>query len=165
MAGRQRRKDVPGQPEETDEREDMRDLNFHSDDELEPPPHKGPDPDDEVRNAGLTGASMPEDASTEDDLTPETLFHEDGVRWPNEPHDEVPPDEQFKEVNLDEVGAGEGLDEAELGRVKPLDKKPWDGDPSAPLGPGPTAEADEEFPSGDEEPDKAREEDEEYSGS
>ena len=32
------------------------------------------------------------------------------------------------------IGAGKGLDEAELGRAQPLDGKEWDGDPKKPYG-------------------------------
>lgn len=47
-------------------------------------------------------------------------------------------------VDADEIGAGTGLDEAELARVDPLDGKPWDGDRSEALS-SPSL-ADEDFP-------------------
>lgn len=47
-------------------------------------------------------------------------------------------------VDADEIGAGTGLDEAELARVDPLDGKPWDGDRREALS-SPTL-ADEDFP-------------------
>jgi hypothetical protein len=64
---------------------------------------------------------------TDDELTPETLIHEDGARSPNEPGGNVPADQILSTRHEDEIGEGYGLDEAELARVKPLDGKPWDG--------------------------------------
>jgi hypothetical protein len=52
--------------------------------------------------------------------------------------------DDMKVVDASEIGAGTGLDEAELGRVDPLDGKPWDGNPEEPLLPG--EQADEDFP-------------------
>ena len=45
------------------------------------------------------------------------------------------PEEDLKVVDAEEIGGGNGLDEAELGRADPLDGKPWDGDPDEPLAP------------------------------
>ncbi len=143
-------------------RDPYQDLSFEGElfdnAEPEPPPQRQPDPDDEVRQAGLTGAAIPGDGSTEDDMTPETLFHEDGVRWPNEPHDHLEPEEQLTEKSKNEIGAGHGLDEAELGRLKPLDKNRWDGDPTEPM--GTSSEPDEDYPIDDQEPERVVEEDE-----
>lgn len=82
--------------------------------------------DQRVREAGMTGASMPDHQPTDDDLSPETLIDEDGARSPNEPGDDGGPlDRRVRLVGAAEAGAGRGLDEAELGRVDPLDGKPW----------------------------------------
>lgn len=78
-----------------------------------------------TRDAGLTGASHPGEEATLDDLTPETLLPEDGARSPSESGDSVPADSTLTKAKKDEIGGGQGLDEAELGRVDPLDGKPW----------------------------------------
>lgn len=79
-----------------------------------------------VREAGMTGASMPDHQPTDDDLSPETLIDEDGARSPREAGDEGGPlDRRVRLVGAAEAGTGRGLDEAELGRVDPLDGKPW----------------------------------------
>ena len=78
-----------------------------------------------VRKAGLTEAALPGTGPTDDDLSPETLIHEDGARSPFDPGEGAPADETYRMVSEGEIGAGHGLDEAELGRVAPLDGKPW----------------------------------------
>ncbi|QIB49852.1 MULTISPECIES: serine kinase/phosphatase [Pseudomonas] len=84
---------------------------------------------DRAAEAGLTEASQPGEGPTMDDATPETLMPEDGSRSPLEAGDGGgPTDQDFSVVDEDDIGAGGGLDEAELGRVKPLDGKPWDGE-------------------------------------
>ncbi|GGY78939.1 hypothetical protein GCM10011613_24640 [Cellvibrio zantedeschiae] len=64
-----------------------------------------------------------------DDLEPEDLINEDGACSPREPSADLPADEDLTIVDADEIGAGYGLDEAELAHVKPLDGKPLDGKP------------------------------------
>lgn len=145
--------DLEDQAEKARDRRD--DLSFE-DEKPEPPPQRGSDPDEEVRQAGLTGAAVPGDATTEDDLTPETLYDEDGVRWPDQPHANPAPEDQLSEKNKDEVGAGRGLDEAELGRLKPLDRKRWDGDPTETT--GASSAPDEDFPTDEQEPERFVEE-------
>ncbi|MGQ7958080.1 hypothetical protein ACUTAF_10270 [Pseudomonas sp. SP16.1] len=93
-------------------------------DEVERPAGK---PADEP---GLTGGatlseSEHEDNVSLDDLSPDTLFDQSGARSPLEPGDDGPADEQLRTVEDSEIGAGGGLDEAELGRSAPLDGKPW----------------------------------------
>lgn len=85
-------------------------------------------PPEREREAGLTGASHPGEGATDDDMTPETLIPEDGSRSPSETGDRFPADSTLRRVDEDEIGGGEGLDEAELGRAKPLDGKPWSQD-------------------------------------
>ena len=81
-----------------------------------------------VREAGQTAASQPGDAPTDDDLSPETLIHEDGALSPREAGDDVPADRSYRIVGPDEAGGVFGLDEAELAHVDPLDGEPWSDD-------------------------------------
>lgn len=81
--------------------------------------------DQRVREAGMTGASMPDHQPTDDDLSPETLIDEDGARSPREAGDDGGPlDRRVRLVGAAEAGAGRGLDEAELARIDPLNGKP-----------------------------------------
>ena len=93
-------------------------------------------------NIGLTQAETIDMNPTDDDVTPETLIHEDGARSPYEPGSDEPFDESLTIVDESEIGGGVGLDEAELARVNPLDGKPWDGAPGEPLNPEPPYEGD-----------------------
>lgn len=89
-----------------------------------------------VREAGMSGGETlgsgeHEDGISEDDLSPETLYDESGARDSDEYPEETqggPLDTELTTVDASEIGGGSGLDEAELGRVKPLDGKPWDGE-------------------------------------
>jgi hypothetical protein len=67
--------------------------------------------DDESQSPATPGGSP-----TLDDLSPETLIHEDGARSPHEPGEDTPTDKNLRIVTKDEIGAGYGLDEAELAR-------------------------------------------------
>ncbi|PUA29105.1 MAG: hypothetical protein B0W54_00350 [Cellvibrio sp. 79] len=80
--------------------------------------------DPTIRTAGLTEASQPGEGPTNDDLTQETLILEDGARSPHEPQqgNVEPADKTLSIVHDDEIGAGSGLDEAELARAEPLNK-------------------------------------------
>ncbi|MDU8459151.1 serine kinase/phosphatase [Pseudomonas syringae group sp. J254-4] len=78
-------------------------------------------PDQRVREAGLTGASTDDHHSTDDDLSPETLIHEDGARSPNEQGEDDPADLDLTVVDEDDIGGGNGLDEEELAILDPLD--------------------------------------------
>jgi hypothetical protein len=69
-------------------------------------------PDQRARKAGMTGATNDNDV-TDDDLSPETLIREDGQA-----------DWELRIVDEDDIGGGDGLDEAELARQDPLDGKP-----------------------------------------
>lgn len=111
-------------------------LDFNDD---EPPTRAGERvPDDDVaraepahrvREAGITGGSVIDDDRTMDDLTPDTLISEDGARSPAEAGGRnTPADQQLKKKPGSRIGAGEGLDEAELARKDPLDGQPWDGE-------------------------------------
>lgn len=84
-------------------------------------------PPQRVREAGLTGGSMPDHQPTDDDMSPETLIDEDGARSPREPGDDGGPlDRRVRVTGATEAGIGHGLDEAELARIDPLDGKPGD---------------------------------------
>lgn len=124
------------QPEPIDDNEDrmgsMEELNFN--DNNEPSGRIGdiiPEdelatliPDERVREAGLTGASTDDHNPTDDDLSPETLIHEDGARSAREEGDGGPADLDLSVVDEDEIGGGVGLDEEEMAILDPLDGKP-----------------------------------------
>lgn len=126
--------DAP-QPEPIDDNEDrmgsMEELDF---DEDEPTGKIGdPIPEGELRQelplarereAGLTGASQDDHEPTDDDLSPETLIHEDGARSASEAGLGGPDDQTLSIVDEDDIGGGDGLDEAELAQRDPLDGKP-----------------------------------------
>ncbi|WP_448680956.1 phosphotransferase system, HPr-related protein [Pseudomonas nicosulfuronedens] len=83
------------------------------------------------REMGLSGGETlgqgeSEDGVSMDDLSPETLIDEDGTESPLDPADGKPADKELSIVRESEIGGGGGLDEAEEGRVHPLDGKPWD---------------------------------------
>ena len=121
------------QPEPIDDNEDrmgsMEELNFRDDetarigdlmpeDELQ---HEVPD--ERVREAGMTGASTDDHQPTDDDLSPETLIHEDGARSASERGEDNPADLDLTVVDEDDIGGGDGLDEEEMAIVDPLDGK------------------------------------------
>lgn len=83
------------------------------------------------REMGLSGGETlgqgeTEDGVSMDDLSPETLIDEDGTESPLDSADSKPADKELSIVRESEIGGGIGLDEAEEGRVYPLDGKPWD---------------------------------------
>ncbi|MDU8544760.1 MULTISPECIES: serine kinase/phosphatase [Pseudomonas syringae group] len=119
------------QPEPIDDNEDrmgsMKTLDFNEDEtarigDLIPEDQLQHEiPDQRVREAGLTGASTDDHHSTDDDLSPETLIHEDGARSPNEQGEDDPADLDLTVVDEDDIGGGNGLDEEELAILDPLD--------------------------------------------
>ncbi|WP_085715991.1 serine kinase/phosphatase [Pseudomonas sp. B28(2017)] len=122
------------QPEPIDDNEDrmgsVHELNF---DDEEPGARIGDElPDEEreqlmprrrVREAGLTGASTDDHQPTDDDLSPETLIREDGARDAHEAGSDNRADWDLSIVDKDDIGGGYGLDEAELARRDPIDRK------------------------------------------
>lgn len=124
------------QPEPIDDNEDrmgsMEELNFN--DNNEPSGRIGDTipaneleayiPDERVREAGMTGASTDDHNPTDDDLSPETLIHEDGARSADEAGEGGPADLELSVVDEDEIGGGRGLDEEEMSILDPLDGKP-----------------------------------------
>ncbi|WP_248749069.1 serine kinase/phosphatase [Pseudomonas sp. MWU15-20650] len=120
------------EPEPIDDNEDrmgqVRELDF---DEQEPTSEIGEEiprrerehlmPDERVREAGMTGASTEDNESTDDDMSPATLIREDGARDAWEEGEDNPADYDLSIVDEDEIGGGNGLDEAELADIDPVD--------------------------------------------
>ncbi|AKS06547.1 hypothetical protein [Pseudomonas trivialis] len=120
------------QPEPIDDNEDrmgsMRELDFDEPDQTAEIGDEIPSgerehlmPDERVREAGMTGASTDDHEPTDDDMSPETLIREDGARDAREEGDDNPADYDLSIVDEDEIGGGNGLDEAELADLDPVD--------------------------------------------
>ncbi|WP_347909043.1 serine kinase/phosphatase [Pseudomonas grandcourensis] len=118
------------QPEPVDDNEDrmgsVRELDFDTEepsarigDELPEKEREQRMPRQRGRESGLTGDHQP----TDDDLSPETLIREDGARDAHEAGNDSRADWDLSIVDEDDIGGGNGLDEAELARRDPLDKK------------------------------------------
>ncbi|MGJ7513525.1 serine kinase/phosphatase [Pseudomonas baetica] len=60
---------------------------------------------------------------TDDDMSPETLIREDGARDAHEMGGDSQADWDLSIVDERDIGGGKGLDEAELARRDPLDRK------------------------------------------
>ena len=120
------------QPESIDDNEDrmgsVHELDF---DEEEPSAKIGDElpetererlmPKGRVREAGMTGASTDDHESTDDDMSPETLIHEDGARDAHEAGEGGQADWDLSIVDEDDIGGGNGLDEEEMARRDPMD--------------------------------------------
>ncbi|SDZ68201.1 serine kinase/phosphatase [Pseudomonas sp. NFIX28] len=119
------------QPEPIDDNEDrmgsMEELDF---DEEEPATRVGDPvstpaehrtPGRHSHGPGLTDNAG--DEPNDDELTPENLIREDGARSPREAGEDRPADWDLSIVDEDDIGGGNGLDEAELARRDPLDGK------------------------------------------
>ncbi|WP_434628302.1 serine kinase/phosphatase [Pseudomonas sp. Z1-29] len=122
------------QPEPIDDNEDrmgsMRELEFDDDeyearigDELPENEREQLIPDERVREAGMTGASMDDRQPTDDDLSPETLIRDDGARDALEAGEGEQADWDLSVVDENDIGGGDGLDEAEMADIDPLDGK------------------------------------------
>ena len=122
------------QPEPIDDNEDrmgeMRELDFDEQDQTaeigDELPRRERDhlmPDERVREAGLTGASTDDHESTDDDMSPETLIREDGARDAQEEGEDNAADYDLSVVGENDIGGGNGLDEAELADLDPLNRK------------------------------------------
>ncbi|MGU3308307.1 serine kinase/phosphatase [Pseudomonas sp. M5A4_2d] len=120
------------QPEPIDDKEDrmgsIHELDFDEEaptaeigDEIPPGEREHLMPDERVREAGMTGASTDDHEPTDDDMSPETLIHEDGARDAREEGEDSPADYDLSIVDEDEIGGGNGLDEAELADIDPVD--------------------------------------------
>jgi hypothetical protein len=80
-------------------------------------------PRQRVLEAGMTGASTDDHEPTDDDMSPETLIREDGARDGHEAGEDNRADWDLSIVDEDDIGGGNGLDEAELARRDPMDGK------------------------------------------
>lgn len=123
------------QPEPIDDNEDrmgsMRELDFDDNSpsgrigDLIPEEQRHHEvPAKRAREAGMTGASTDDHEATDDDLSPEILIREDGARDAQEAGEGEQADWDLSVVDEDDIGGGDGLDEAELARRDPLDGKP-----------------------------------------
>jgi hypothetical protein len=73
-------------------------------------------PPERVEEAGMTGGEMADHKVTADDVTPETLLDDNPSHTPAAREGRDPLDQTLREVDESEIGAGGGLDEAELAR-------------------------------------------------
>ncbi|MGE8150513.1 serine kinase/phosphatase [Pseudomonas vancouverensis] len=122
------------QPEPIDDNEDrmgsVHELDFDADepsakidDELPDKEREQLMPRQRVREAGMTRASTGDHEPTDDDLSPQTLIREDGARDAREAGEDNRADWDLSIVDEDDIGGGNGLDEAELARRDPMDGK------------------------------------------
>ena len=120
------------QPEPIDDNEDrmgsMHELDFDDDEPSAKIGEEIPEnereqlmPRERVREAGMTGASTDDHESTDDDMSPETLIREDGARDAKEAGEGGQADWDLSIVDEDDIGGGNGPDEAELAKRDPLD--------------------------------------------
>lgn len=120
------------QPEPIDDNEDrmgsMRELDFDEEpssaiirDELPEHLRKPPMPRQPATEAGMHETTADDDESTDDDLTPGNLIREDGARDAQDIGEGDQADWDLSIVDEDEIGGGNGLDEAELARRDPVD--------------------------------------------
>ncbi|NMZ49006.1 serine kinase/phosphatase [Pseudomonas poae] len=122
------------QPEPIDDNEDrmgsVRELDFDQDDQTAEIGDEIPRgerehlmPEERVREAGMTGASTDDHQPTDDDMSPETLIQEDGARDAREEGEDSAADYDLSVVGESDIGGGNGLDEAELADLDPLNGK------------------------------------------
>ncbi|WP_223501885.1 serine kinase/phosphatase [Pseudomonas sp. BF-R-24] len=122
------------QPEPVDDNEDrmgsVRELDFDAEepsarigDELPEKEREQLLPRQRGREAGLTAAATGDHQPTDDDLSPETLIREDGARDAHEAGNDSRADWDLSIVDEDDIGGGNGLDEAELAQRDPMDGK------------------------------------------
>lgn len=78
------------------------------------------------RNKDISGAALPGPDENPDDLEADMLIPEDGARDALEANEEPggAADWDLSVVDEDEIGAGRGLDEAELADIDPVGRKP-----------------------------------------
>ena len=80
----------------------------------------------QAREAGLTEAALPGHGPTDDDLTPETLIHEDGAVSPHEEGGDEPNDQHLTIVDERDISGDGGMhyaDEDKIGEVDSLDEQ------------------------------------------
>lgn len=75
-----------------------------------------------TREAGMTGGETPEQDGevTADDLSPETLLDSEPSRTPHSTRARKPSDTAMATVGIEGIGAGGGLDEAEMAERSPV---------------------------------------------
>ena len=125
------------EPAEIDDLEDrsgsVEPLNFEDDETHEPISDLFTDEErarhvagQPVRYAGLSGSATSDDDPNDDDLDPEMLIPEDGSldAWEAAEVSDGPADWDLSVVNEDQIGGGDGLDEAELAEIDPVGRKP-----------------------------------------
>ncbi|MHC8288759.1 serine kinase/phosphatase [Pseudomonas sp. XS1P51] len=115
------------QPEPIDDNEDrmgsMHELDF---DEEEPSAKIGDELSQTERERlmpqhRVREASTDDNESTDDDMSPENLIHEDGARDAHEAGEGEQADWELSIVDEDDIGGGNGLDEAEMAQRDPID--------------------------------------------
>ncbi|PWK30525.1 serine kinase/phosphatase [Pseudomonas sp. B21-040] len=122
------------QPEPIDDNEDrmgsMHELDFDDEepsakigDELPQTERERLMSAERVRTVGITGASIDDHEPTDDDMSPETLIHEDGARDAHEAGDGDQADWDLSIVDEDDIGGGNGLDEEQMAQRDPMDGK------------------------------------------
>lgn len=116
-----RKDDLPEEPFDPDNERpaEADELDFSDDEE---PSFKNLSPDQNSPAAEIIDEQYKSAANNNiDDVEPEDLIKEDGARSPHESTADYPADKELTIVNADDIGAGYGLDEAELARAQPLD--------------------------------------------
>ena len=107
-------------------RDNINELDFSDE---EPPSFQDLTPDSEavqsqIETSPLVNRPNNSNEPTNDDLAPEILIREDGALSPQEVGSDKAADQTLTVVDLDEIGGGDGLDEAELAEIDPVMKKP-----------------------------------------
>jgi hypothetical protein len=117
-----RKEELPEEPFDPDADVESDELNFDDEEEQS---FTALSPEEDSFEAQLSNANEDMQVSdTNDDLDPEILIKEDGALSPNEAPNDIPADMDLTIVDIKDIGAGHGLDEAEWAQVQPLDKKP-----------------------------------------
>ena len=75
------------------------------------------------REAGTTGGETPDQHVTADDMAPETLLDSEPSRTPSSMRGRAANDSSVSVVGEAGIGAGDGLDEAEMAERKPVGEK------------------------------------------
>jgi len=110
------------QPEPIDDNEDrmgsVRELDF---DDQEPKAGIGDELPLVERKRRMRDERVGEAETTDDEMSPENLIREDGARDAREEGEGEQADWDLSIVNEDDIGGGNGLDEAELAERDPVD--------------------------------------------
>ncbi len=110
------------QPEPIDDNEDrmgsVRELDF---DDQEPTAQIGDELPLVERKRRMRDERVGEAETTDDEMSPENLIREDGARDAQEEGEGEQADWDLSIVDEDDIGGGNGLDEAELAERDPVD--------------------------------------------